>query len=105
MPLEALYPTISEQIVPPMAVAEAQGVIFLFLIIDLESTVKNIELFDFEPSCHLKKAALLPTDSVTMETVKPEETADPESVQPAYQQVSSKLFCLFVCLIVYVCSG
>ena len=46
MPLEALYPTISEQIVPPMAVAEAQGVIFYFLIIDLESTVKNIELFD-----------------------------------------------------------
>ena len=41
-----------------------------------------------------------------METVKPEETADPESVQPAYQQVSSKqLIDLFVCLIVYVCSG
>ena len=31
MPLEALYPTISEQIVPPMAVAEAQGVILYFL--------------------------------------------------------------------------
>ena len=30
MPLETLYPTISEQIVPPMAVAEAQGVILYF---------------------------------------------------------------------------
>ena len=32
MPLEALYPTLSEQIVPPMAVAEAQGVILYFMI-------------------------------------------------------------------------
>ena len=32
MPLEALYPTISEQIVPPMAVAEAQGVILYFFL-------------------------------------------------------------------------
>ena len=32
MPLEALYPTISEQIVP-MAVAEAQGVILYFFIL------------------------------------------------------------------------
>ena len=72
------------------------------MIIDLESTAENIELFDFEPSCHLKKATFLPTDSVTMATVKPEETADPESVQPAYQQVSSKLFCLFVYLFVYL---
>ena len=31
MPLEVLYPTISEQIVLPMAVAEAQGVINIFL--------------------------------------------------------------------------
>ena len=30
--LEALYPTISEQIVPQMAVAEAQGVIFCISI-------------------------------------------------------------------------
>ena len=30
MPLEALYTTISEQIVPPMTVAEAQGVILFF---------------------------------------------------------------------------
>ena len=72
------------------------------LIIDLESTAENIELFDFKPTCHLKKATFLPTDSVTMATVKPEETADPESVLPAYQQVSNKLFiCLFVYLLVY----
>ena len=47
MPLEALYPTISEQIVPPMAVAEAQGVIFYFLIIDLESTVEKYRIIRF----------------------------------------------------------
>ena len=73
-------------------------------IIDLESTAENIQLFDFEPSCHLKKATFLPTDSVTMATVKPEETADPESVQPAYQQVSNKQN-LFVCLFTFVYSG
>ena len=35
MPLEALYTTISEQIVPPMAVAEAQGVILYFFNISV----------------------------------------------------------------------
>ena len=39
MSLVALYTTISEQIVPPMAVAEAQGVILYFFNTSIASEV------------------------------------------------------------------
>ena len=48
MPLEALYTTISEQIVPPMAVAEAQGVIIYFLFVCSELIEELVRATDLK---------------------------------------------------------
>ena len=57
MPLEALYPTISEQIVPPMAVAEAQGVILYFfsLVFFVRSPGQTIQDSDLKPLSYDRK--------------------------------------------------
>ena len=70
------------------------------LIIHLESTAENIQLFDLtQPAnCQLTKATFLPSESVVMATVQPQETLDPESLHTSDQQVQLLFVCLFVCL-------
>ena len=67
------------------------------LIIHLESTAENIQLFDLtQPAnCQLRKATFLPSESVVMATVQPQETLDPESIHTSDQQVQLLFVCLY----------
>ena len=59
MPLEALYPTISEQIVTPMAVAEAQGVILYFFSKNGTGLLYDFKLNNYIPRFLDKQLSLV----------------------------------------------